>query len=82
MTGIPIALDPPDACQSADCFPGDTGPCRPLGIEVADGRTLASYEHDCGAVWQTLFDAFGWPVERTTARVALAEQDRERKNAA
>ena len=70
MTGIPIALDPPDACQSADCFPGDTGPCRPLGIEVADGRTLASYEcGECGAGWQTLFDEHLWPVERTAAPV-------------
>ena len=61
-------LDPPDACPS--CDPGDCPASLPLTVEDADGGTLASYEAPCGTAWQTLFDEFGWPVERMTADVA------------
>jgi len=65
-----IPLDPPDACQSPDCYPGDSDALRPLSAETADGGILASYECRCGAAWQTRFDDLGWPVERTSAPVA------------
>lgn len=68
IAALTAELDPPDACPR--CFPGDAPACLPLAVQDVEGGILASYEHDCGAAWQTLFDAFGWPVERTAAPVA------------
>ena len=62
-----ITLDPPDACPS--CFPGDCPASLPLTVDEEAGRILASYECSCGTAWETLFDQFGWPIERTTAPV-------------
>jgi hypothetical protein len=62
-------LPPVDACPS--CHPGIPDASVPVGpVEDTDGGTLASYEcASCGTAWQTLFDRFGWVVERTTASV-------------
>ncbi len=66
------SLDPPDACPR--CYPGDAPACLPLAVEDTGSGVLASYECPCGMAWETLFDAFGWPVERTTADVAHPER--------
>lgn len=67
---IAAVLAQPDACPS--CQPGIPEAAAPAGpVEDVDGGTLASYEcASCGTAWQTLFDRYGWIVERLVAPVA------------
>jgi len=69
-------LPPVDACPSPDCHPGIPDACLPAGPpEEVPGGVLYPYQcAACGMTWQTLFDAFGWTVERTTAPVAEARE--------
>jgi len=61
-------LVPVDACPV--CDPGVPGPALALAAEDVPGGMLASFEcPSCGTGWQTLFDALGWPRERTSAPV-------------
>jgi hypothetical protein len=69
----------PDACPV--CDPGIPEAALPVGDpEEANGGTLSSYECGaCGTAWQTWFDRYGWPVDRSIAPVGpvQAQQHRE-----
>jgi hypothetical protein len=66
-----ITMDYPDACPA--CPPGVPDAALPLTSVDANDGTLASYECiTCGTGWETWFDRYGWPVERTTAPVREA----------
>ena len=65
-------LPPVDACPV--CDPGVPDAALPVADpEPVNGGTLASYEcGTCRTAWQTWFDAFGWPIDRSIAPVRSA----------
>ena len=67
----------PDACPA--CHPGIPDAAYPLTAEPVNGGTLAAYQ--CGAcdeMWQTWFDAHGWPVSRQVAPVSAGQARKNR----
>ena len=69
---IPVELLPVDACPS--CDPGVPDPSLPAGDpEPVDGGIAYPYQCDvCHIGWTTVFDEFGWPLDRLTAPVVPA----------
>jgi len=65
-------LPPVDACPS--CDPGIPGPALPAGDpeQVVEGTAYPYQCEVCGTGWTAVFDAHGWPVDRSTAPVRSA----------
>ena len=70
MTAITAELSPVDTCPACP----DPRPSLPAGDpEPVDGGI--AYPYQCGECligWTTVFDEFGWPLDRMTAPVVPA----------
>jgi hypothetical protein len=90
------ALILPDACPVCPP-PFDADGCPALTVQPAEAGTVTSHECGlCGSSWRTFRDIYGWVIVRLldpvspaqaeinldVLKLALAEQERERRSAA
>ena len=73
---IAAELPPVDACPS--CDPGIPGPSLPAGDPEPAALGIA-YPYECEVChigWTTVFDVYGWVVDRSVAPVSPERAER------